>query len=374
MNGLPSAIPQADPLPLPGPGWLLWFLLTLTFFLHLLPMNFVLGGSLIAAVARLRGGGPAGAHGRKLAGWLASAMPIAIAATVTFGVAPLLFVQALYGRLFFAGSVLMAWFWFAVIPILILAYYGSYLLAFRGERLRKAGTVIAWGVAVFFGVIAFLYSNNMSLMLRPEFFQPKYAQSASGFHLNLGDPTLWPRFLHMLLGAVAVAGMAVAHFGLARRKSDPEFGAWAARHGALWFVIPTAINVIAGAWWLIALPREVLLRFMGGSGYATTVLGLGVVLGLASLVLMAIAIYAPDPAGPARAAGGTLVLTLLTMILARDEVRQGMLERVGFRVNPWVEPQWGPIAVFAVLLLISLGTVIWMVATFARSGASSRGA
>ena len=68
-------------------------------------------------------------------------LPVAIAATVTLGVAPLLFVQVLYGRLFFTSSILMAWFWLAIVPLVILAYYGAYLLAFRGEAPGRAGAL-----------------------------------------------------------------------------------------------------------------------------------------------------------------------------------------------------------------------------------------
>jgi len=360
-------IPGLDPLPLPGPAWLLRSLLMLTFFLHLIFMNFVLGGSLIAAVDRLRGRDPARPHPRALAAWFARLMPVSVAAAVTFGVAPLLLVQALYGRLFFTGSILMAWFWLAVIPLLIAAYYGTYFLAFKGDRPGGSALAVSWVSAVFFLVIAFLYSNNMTLMLRPDVFAAKYLKSGAGLSLNLGDPTLYPRFLHMLLGAVAVAGMAVAHYGLFRLRRDPEFGDWAVRHGTVWFLVPTALNVLVGIWWLIALPREVMLRFMGRSPYAAAALGLGSLLGLATLVLMAVWIYASRPARLARIAGATLVLTLVAMILARDEIRQGMLERSGFRVNSWVEPQWGPIALFALLLAASLFIVVWMVVVFARS-------
>ena len=44
------AIPQPDPLALPAPAWLLWALLMLTFFLHVIPMNLVLGGADPAAL------------------------------------------------------------------------------------------------------------------------------------------------------------------------------------------------------------------------------------------------------------------------------------------------------------------------------------
>nr|MCU0231072.1 hypothetical protein [Acidobacteriota bacterium] len=249
-----AAIPQLDPTPLAGPPGLMWFLLILTFFLHLLPMNFVLGGSLVALVARWRAARPGGEHARELVRYFAKSMPIAVAAAVSFGVAPLLLVQALYGRLFFSSSVLMAWFWFAVIPLLMIAYYGTYLLAFQPHRLGGSTGLVAWTSALIFVVIGWLYTSNMTLMLRPDVWVEKYAQSAAGLHLNLSDPTLWPRFLHMLFGALAVTGIAVAHYGLWRRQrdTDPSFGTWAMKHGALWFCIPTGINILWGMWWLIA--------------------------------------------------------------------------------------------------------------------------
>lgn len=378
MTGIPLAvIPRLDPLPLPAPSGLLWFLLTLTYFLHVLPMNFVLGGSVIALVSRSVGGdGPRAARHRELERWFSTAMPVAVAATVTFGVAPLLFVQALYGRLFFTGSVIMAWFWFAVIPLLLVGYYGSYLLAFRGDSLGKWSAVVAWISTLCFAVIAFLYTNNMTLMLRPDAFQAKYLHSGAGLQLNLDDPTLWPRYLHFLMSAIAVAGMAVAHYGLVRARRNAEFGAWAVRHGTLWFVVATGASMGAGIWWLGALPRPILMRFMGGSPFAASMLGLGITFGLCTLVFMAMAITATDPRKPLRASGGALALTLVTMILARDQVRRGALEAAGFQVNPWVAPQWGPILLFAVLLVVALALVVWMVTAFARGrerdGARSR--
>ena len=97
-------VPAPDPVPQPAPAWILWGLLVFTFMLHLLAMNFVVGGSVIGAVsARLgrRGNRP---HHTALVKWLTHAMPIALSATITFGVAPLLFLQVLYGRLFFTSS------------------------------------------------------------------------------------------------------------------------------------------------------------------------------------------------------------------------------------------------------------------------------
>jgi len=352
-----AAIPQIDPLPLPAPPWLLWGLLMLTFFLHVLPMNFVLGSSFIHLVSRFRMDDD---NHRRLANWLGKTTPTVVAAAITFGVAPLLFVQTLYGRLLFSGSILMAWFWFAVVPLLILAYYGTYLIAFKQEVLGKASAFVSVLVTLIFLCIGFIYSNNMSMMLRPDTFLESYRAEARGLHLNLADPTLIPRFLHMLLGAVAVAGLVVCLLGAANLAKDREHARWAIRYGALWFVVPTALNFLAGLWWLGMLPRDVMLRFAGKSVIATSSLTLGALFGLGALIMMTLSINAKEPEKLVKGSAWSLVLTLVAMIFSRDQVRQGMLELAGFQLPTWIEPQWGVIGIFAVLLVAALATTIWM--------------
>jgi hypothetical protein len=355
MNGA-LVIPLADPLAFPAPPAMVWALLLLTFFLHLIPMNFVLGGSIVALTARLRGGEDA----RKLGAWFGKVMPTAVAGAITFGVAPLLFLQALYGQLFFSSAIVMAWFWFSVVPILILAYYGAYIVAFRQEKPGRLVAVISGAMALMFLSIAFIYSNNMTLMLRPETFRALYLQNSAGVQLNLGDPTLYPRYLHMVLGAIALAGLAVSFYGLAKRGSDAAHGTWAIRHGALWFVVATGLNVLVGFWWLGVLPREVIRHFMGGSVAATIFLAAGILTGLGALLMMNLVIGAREPAGLLKGSLWSLLLTLVLMILSRDQIRAAMMAGAGFEGPTWVVPQWDVIAVFAVLLVGALATTVWM--------------
>ena len=359
------AIPQADPLALPAPAWLLWGLLILTFTLHLLAMNLVLGGSIIGACTRLtarRGS----AYDARLAGWIAKAMPVLIASAVTLGVAALLFEQVLYGRLFFVSAVLMAWFWFAVIPLLLVAYYGAYALAFRRAAIDARAVGLAFGIALAFAVIGLVYTHNMSLMLRPFEFVALYRADPRGLHLAWHDPALLPRFLHVLLGAIAVAGLGVAGYGLRARARDAAFGAWAIRRGALWFSVATAANLLAGFFWLAMLPRDTMLRFLGANPAATVVLALGMTLGLTTLAVVFMAAASERPAPLARAGIGLALATLVLMVLTRDAVRQAALDAAGFQPVVWVAPQWGPIAVFAVLLALAIATVAWMVVALAR--------
>jgi hypothetical protein len=360
------AIPLPDPLPQPAPPALLWALLQLTFFLHLVAMNVVLGGSLLALhwrfSRRVEGARPRAA----VLAFFAKALPVAIAAAVTLGVAPLLFLQVLYGRLFFTSSILMAWFWLAVVPLVILAYYGAYLLAFRGETLGPRGRGVAGVVAVLFAAVAFLQVSNATRSIRPDTFLEAYRASARGLTLNLGDPSFWPRYLHVLLGAVAVAALGAALYGAVRRAHDPEVGDWAIRRGTVVFGVATAANVFVGMLFLLALPRSVLIRLVGGDTRAMTLLVLGILLAVATAGLALLALGVKQAVRVTWGQGGLLAATLVVMVLLRDQVRTIALRDAGFEQPARVATQWWPLAVFLVLLVAAAAAIGWMARALAR--------
>lgn len=363
---LTAVIPQADPLPLPAPPWMLRLLLVVTFFLHTLAMNFVLGGSLYVALSRHRGAGAPGVRS-----WIAKAMPIMVAAAVTLGVAALLFAQTLYGRVLFSGSVIMAWWWFAVIPALITAYYGTYLLAFRHGHVGRG---VASAVGLLFAAIAFVYVNNMSLMIRPESLLGLHIAEPRGLSLNVADPTLVPRFLHMLLSAAAVTGAIIALHGLVLGRREPAKAAEVMRQGARWFVGATALNIVAGIWWLTALPDPLRASFLGGDGAATASVWLGTLFGLGAFAAMFVAVRAERPATGVRVALWTLGATIFVMVIARDQLRALSLRSAGFRITEWVEPQWDVIALFLVLFVAGIATTVWMASLIIRPRAALAGA
>ena len=361
-------LPTIDPLPLPAPAWLLWSLLTLTFVLHLLPMNLLLGGAIIALVARIRGERPGG-QGRpphhRLAALIARALPVLVAATVTFGVAALLFLQVLYGRLFFTAAVLLAVPWFGVVVILVGAYYVAYYASARAREGRVPAGAL-WAIVLGLGVVAFMYSNVMGLMLRPGEFLPRARASGSGLHLNLGDPTLIARYLHMLLGALAAGGLGVAMWGSILRRRDAAFGAWMTVHGVFWAAGATIVNFLPGFWWLAALPREALLALLGQDPLATFYFAAAILASLGALALLVPAAFAPEPRRLLYGATGSLGLAFVLMVLVRDSARRIALAPAGFRTTEWVASQWGPIVIFAALLVAATAAVVWMVAKLAR--------
>ncbi|MEZ7196499.1 hypothetical protein [Pseudodesulfovibrio karagichevae] len=297
-----SLIPLAEPIPI---HWA-WFdvLLITTFAAHVLFMNAMLGSAAIGLAEAVRGrDGLIRAVGMKL--------PPLLALTINLGVAPLLFLQVNYGNFDYVSSVLMGGWWLAVIFVLLYSYYGFYLYKFKYESMGPGMRLALFGSSVLGLVyVGFMFSNNMTLMLRPDGWQP-YFDGYAGF-LNWRDPAIYPRFLHMMVGALAVGGLFVALLG--NHLKNEEFQAT----GMWWFTRGTMVNLAVGVWFLMALPDKVLLAFMGGNLPATLTL----VAGLASAAVL---LYAGFRLEPMRVAGWAAV-TVFLMAFIRHWVRVLYLE------------------------------------------------
>ena len=349
--------------------WLLKALLVFTFVLHLLPMNLILGGSFVAgwgAWRARRGMGPdageARLRWRALAGDLAKLLPVATAFTITLGIAPLLFLQVLYGQLFYASSILMAWSWLGVIALLLVGYYAAYGFSLGQERDGGPSAASAMGSALCFSLIAFVFTNNMTLMLRPEAFGALYAADEHGLHLNLRDPLLGPRFLHFLIASFALTGMVVAFLGQRRLPAEADTGAWMRNLGTRLFVAATALQLGAGLWFLLALPERVRRLFLGGGAADTGLLWSAV----------ALAAFAMIAVRRSLAVGATAIgLTVAGMAIVRHRVREATLAPHFSADSLAVNAQTGLFVLFVALLLAGLAVVAWMVRELARTRAAT---
>lgn len=352
-------IPTPDVLPLPAPVWLLEFLLVFTFIAHVVPMNLLFGGSLLAALSHMLG--KKDKRHELLARRISKLMPAIIAFTVTLGVAPLLFVQALYGHLVYSSSILMANAWFMVVPILIVAYYLAYLIRFKWDALTGIRPLIAWTVAILVAIIGFIYSNNFTLMLRPEIWAEHYFKDTAGGTLNWTDPSLYPRYLHMLFGAVAVAGLWIMLLGVRGKGATKEWSDWARGYGGKIFMHGTLANVLVGFWFLMALPKSVMMIFMGENIIATMLFMVAFVLTVVAWIFVKKASNAANPK-PAAVLGGIFLLAILAiMAVMRHMLRTATLDPY-FRIEQLqTDPQWGVFAMFAITLVIGLAILLWMI-------------
>ncbi len=339
-------IPQPDTIPVSW-GWF-QFLLLVTFPLHLLAMNAMLGGLAIGIVQHVRGG----TVQKQLAHRIAIALPLVIAFVVNFGVAPLLFVQVLYGQFLYTSSVLMGIYWILIVPMLIIAYYGAYLYDFRFTQLGSAGPWVAVFAFCLLVIVGFFFSNNMLLMATPNQFG-EYFTHKSGTFLSFVLPGFWPRFLHMILGGLAIGSLFVALLGRFNKAANPELANHAKQVGLTGFVVLTCGNILIGLLYLLSLPKELMMLFMGGNIGATVafcvalLLIVGVLFGAIKRKFW-LTFY--------HAIGLVVVMTFM-----RSWLRSAYLKDVFTLDQLQVASQYSPMIFFFVTLVVGIVCLVWLI-------------
>ncbi len=352
----PSMVPTIDPNPLPAPYWLFKTLLLVTFLLHIIAMNFMLGGAFLAVVARFTSKGKEFRHRIFLD--LAKKIPVFLAATITIGIAPLLFVQAIYGQYFYTSTILIAWPWFLLLILLVVAYYGFYYVTYNGQRRPgPAGIVLLVSLALVL-VIAFIQSTNVTLMQTPSHWAAKYFASPTGWSNNLSDPTLIPRYLHFVTSAIAVGGILLVLLAYARWNKDREYASYLFQYGGRAFMYATMAQFIIGAWFLISIPRNFRMIFMGDSPLASVLFLVGILATVAAIFLMSNAIRKQNIRVAAYGVSGLLAIVMITMIVMRDILRDAYLEPYFHPHQFAVKTQWAVLPVFLVLFIAGVG--LWL--------------
>lgn len=359
-------VPRVDVLPLPGPVWLMTALLLVVFALHVLAMNSAVGGGLWTVWNYFRGRNAEHPYSRRLANELAKMLPVLLAFTVTLGVAALLFVQVLFGNFLYASSILIGSLWLAVIPLVMVAYYGYYYVANTVDRGTSTTGYVALGSVFILLCVGFIYSNNMTLMLVPSRWPEMYRAHPNGWNLNLGDPHLYPRYLHMMNGAIAVFSAILAHIGMRKMKTDFEYGRWLVRRGATVFGVCSGIQFLLGLWLLMSVPRPIMLAFLLDP-LAGSLFGLSLISVIAAVVAIMVGAMAERPTKLVNAGFGMMVITLALMVGMRHLLRAAYLKDYANLGALQVQPQVGVIAIFLVLFVGGLATVGYMLALLVRS-------
>lgn len=348
-----NLIPALDPAPLPGPPWLFHVLWVLTFLIHLLFVNTVLGGSLLAALA---GRGKPGA--RETQTFFVEINAWAISLAITFGVAPLLFMQVLFGRFFYTATILIAWAWLGMLGFLILGYYLNYVAKFRLKAGKDAGLVVLVEALCFVVIGGIQVAVNL-LHLQPARWESITRQAWAA----LGDPTFAPRYLHFLLAAVAMAGAVLAFVATRRadKGGDREACQGMARYGIRAALFATVLQLVDGFWLLLALPEDVLKAFMRGGSSTMVPLTIGIVIGVFLLVVLA---QITDPllqAKKVRRVSELIVGAIVFMVVTRHQLRAFYLASSRADEHASIVVQWGPLALFLVVFLLCVGLTVYAV-------------
>jgi hypothetical protein len=340
-------IPALDPSPVPGPPALLVVLWIATFFLHLLCVNAALGGAIFAA---LLPASLSGAPRRAVTLFFAEINSWALSLAITFAIAPLLFLQILYGRFFYTASVLIAPVWLGLLVFLTLGYYLNWIAKFRLKAGKDATGLLAASALLYLAIAAIQTSVHL-ISVQPSLWSVFLARPA----LVLRDPTFLPRFLHFVIAAVTMAAVLPAAFPKALGETAPV----AARFGLFVALVLTGGQFAVGLWLLGVLPTAVIKGLMTGGLAKMAPLGLGIFIGLALLGLLVKAVGAPGNVRLARVVLGHFAAAALFMIVTRHQVRDLYLAAARANERLVVAPQWDVLALFFVVFVLCAGLSVW---------------
>lgn len=349
--------------PIPGSAFFLDHLLGLLFIAHILCMNFVAIAPLVIGWYVFA----KGERGLQRAQWTGAALPVAYTLAINFGVACLLFVQVLFPDKFFTANILIGNRWIAVIGLLLISFYGVYvvnsLLSSRKWPLWVPGALslvnglLVWIIG--YTMIAnYFVSTNSALW-------PLYQQDPG---MVRHTPTLLPRSLHYIVGATAVTGMWMIWIARWRRRQQPDSEELSkyGRQGHLLAAAATGIQIIVGIWYLLSLPATMWDKLFSG-GFAPVVWISGVAAGILLLVVLAIGILLPSRARSEWTATLLLFWTLVGMVSGRELIRQQSFSE-NFKLRELSQTDASGVqSLFLFVLLAGIITILWLIAIVRRA-------
>ncbi len=344
-----TPLPALDPMPIPGPEWLFHLLWLVTFAVHVVGVNVVLGSSILGTFAALDRDR---AFGRPVARLFAEVNTWAISLTITFGIAPLLFVQVLYGRLFYSATVILAPAWLGLLLLLMAAYYLTYAAKFRLRAGQGAALHLALSALLFLAVAAIQVVVHL-LSVQPGRWAAALASPWAAF----ADRAVLPRFLHFVLAGVTLAALLLAWLAVRRPPAEEERAAAAAR--ASWGVklalLATLLQLVVGLWLTVSVPRDVLLGLMRGGAATMAPFTLGIATGFGLLVFL---VRVRDPFADRRSVRRALELyglAMLLMLVTRHQLRDIYVDVAGAGAARATASQWGVFAIFLAAFVVCAG-------------------
>lgn len=204
------AAPRDLPLALPLPEWFLIAVLIISFLLHIIFVDLMLGGVLLTLWAQIKGlKEPEYDH---LAHEIAATVTVNKSMAVVLGVGPLLSINVLYTLYFYTANALTGAVWIMIIPLVTVAFLLTYLHKYTWEKLEHNKplhiSIIALATAIFL-FIPFIFLANANLMLFPEKWD-----TVKGFLSAILLPNVFPRYIFFIFSTLAVSGLFMAwYFG-----------------------------------------------------------------------------------------------------------------------------------------------------------------
>ncbi len=345
MNSFLNYIPAPDIAPLPSPGWLFVFFIVFTLILHLLFMNLTLGGSILMIISRWRKN-----YGKEISKEIAKFNTFTISMTITTGVAPLLFIQVVYGQFFYSSSVILGWKWLLVLAAIAAGYYFYYLY-----KLAPDYKGFGWGVAatILLLYVALMLATNTSLSMQPEKWLQIYTHKISAFDVK----ALVPRFLHMILAAIAFTGVFLMAYSKLRKSLSSEVAEAMYDFGKNSFFGATLLQIIVGPWFFFANGHEIYSKILSNP-VGIIFLIIGIAAGLLGVYFVAV------KGESVMKLSVLIIIAMVSMVIVRRVVENAYFSKYFDYTKLKVSPQWD---VFILFCLLLVGLLIVLFITFKKN-------
>jgi len=338
-------VPGPDMLGLPAPAWLAQGLQALTLSLHWV---------FLAITAGCVGGLLLGRKDPDLRRRLAEMAALSLAVAMTLGIAPLLFVQVLYGQFFYSANILMGYVWLGLLAIMIAAFYLLHYCRRQAvlDRHLRLPALVALGLM---GMAAVILVANATLTQTPQAWRAFSANG--GTKPYLADPAFWPRWSMAAAALLAGGGLFLAIWRRAKSQGSVRSATAAAIVGML------AMLGVA-AWIAKSLPAGVAEKLSAGP---ESIFAYAVMVAVAAAIVLAVLSLRTRSLAVLSLSGLALFVGLLATAAARDTIRRAALSP-GFDVAAVaVHPQWDTFVVWAGVFVAGLGLCAYMIALTVRS-------
>lgn len=355
-----------DPSGVPFYPVVFQFFLVLTFALHIMFVNFLLGGVVVSIWARIKGT----PNSLRLSKALARASTINASLAMVLGVAPLLFVQVIYDPFWYTANSMSAYWAMAFLLLLAVAFTASYVFYLSGKD--KAPGASGWAILA---LLALLAAGAVIHALSVEQLLPHMWKSwlISGNNVDASGKSLyafeWHRFLHFMAPSIAMAGvylMLYAWFFQGRKDYDNGYLQETAKTGANIALYATAAQIVIGLWWLFSIPMD--LAF-----YKNPFFLIGAGLGAAFFLFLMTA--RANPIKNAPITGLIAFLTIFFMSYAREALRMAYTGKAGYSIFDYkLSMDWGSTVLFLgtfVMGLIVMSYPIMVAVQVAKNGKES---
>ncbi len=338
-----------DPAGLPFYPIVFQFLLVLTFALHIIMVNLVVGSTFLAIWEIWK----RDSFGLRLSKALGRVITVGMSIAIVLGVAPLLFVQVIYDPFWYTATTLSAFWALLFLVVITLAFYAGYGF-YLGNRKAEVNTAKTGWALVAAGLLLFtaLFIHMLSMeQLMPQHWK-EWIISANGVVSYSGGEfhgVEFGRLLHILIPSFAVTGvflMLYAAYFKDRGDYDPEYLEYVGQKGAWMAFWASALAIGAGFWWLGLIPQE--FHFARNPFFLA-----GAILGVATTAYIGASVYRPQE----RAIPSALLmfLTVFVMCCAREALRMKHMSQAGYSIyNYPVNADWPSTILFFATFIMGL--------------------